>query len=134
MCFFPRLFFAHLISWAIIFSPSGVQHATHNVLIQKLIYTLVILGTIGHVDHGKTTLTAAITKVLAEKKLAKYTAYDAIDNAPEEKNRGITINIAHVEYATDNRHYSHTDCPGHADFIKVKKSCFDKTSGCGAWR
>ena len=70
-------------------------------------------------DHGKTMLTAAITKVLAEKKLAKYKAYDTIDNAPEEQQRGITINIAHIEYATENRHYSHTDCPGHADFIKV---------------
>lgn len=78
------------------------------------------IGTIGHVDHGKTTLTAAITKVLSEKnnKLAKFKDYSMIDNAPEERNRGITINIAHVEYATENRHYAHTDCPGHADFIK----------------
>jgi len=76
------------------------------------------IGTIGHVDHGKTTLTAAITKVLAEKKLAKFRDYNQIDNAPEEKNRGITINVAHIEYATENRHYAHTDCPGHADFIK----------------
>lgn len=76
------------------------------------------IGTIGHVDHGKTTLTAAITKVLADKKLAKLKAYADIDNAPEEKARGITINVAHVEYATDARHYSHTDCPGHADYIK----------------
>jgi len=76
------------------------------------------IGTIGHVDHGKTTLTAAITKVLAAKKLAKFREYNQIDNAPEEKNRGITINVAHIEYATENRHYGHTDCPGHADFIK----------------
>lgn len=76
------------------------------------------VGTIGHVDHGKTTLTAAITKVLARKKYAKVKAYEEIDNAPEEQKRGITINIAHVEYQTDNRHYSHTDCPGHADYIK----------------
>jgi len=76
------------------------------------------IGTIGHVDHGKTTLTAAITKVLAGKKLAQFRDYNQIDNAPEEKNRGITINIAHIEYATENRHYAHTDCPGHADFIK----------------
>jgi len=76
------------------------------------------IGTIGHVDHGKTTLTAAITKVLAGKKLAKFRDYSQIDNAPEEKNRGITINVAHIEYATESRHYSHTDCPGHADFIK----------------
>lgn len=76
------------------------------------------VGTIGHVDHGKTTLTAAITKVLAEKDLAEIKDYDEIDNAPEEKARGITINAAHVEYATEKRHYGHTDCPGHADFVK----------------
>ena len=78
------------------------------------------IGTIGHVDHGKTTLTAAITKVLASRdgKLAKFKDYSQIDNAPEERNRGITINVAHIEYATENRHYAHTDCPGHADFIK----------------
>jgi len=78
------------------------------------------IGTIGHVDHGKTTLTAAITKVLASRpgKLAKFKDYAQIDNAPEERNRGITINVAHIEYATDVRHYAHTDCPGHADFIK----------------
>ncbi len=76
------------------------------------------VGTIGHVDHGKTTLTAAITKVLAIKGLAKYRAYDQIDNAPEEKARGITIATAHVEYETDNRHYAHVDCPGHADYVK----------------
>jgi len=78
----------------------------------------VNVGTIGHVDHGKTTLTAAITKVLAEKGNAKYKKYDEIDAAPEEKARGITINTAHVEYQTENRHYSHVDCPGHADYIK----------------
>lgn len=76
------------------------------------------IGTVGHVDHGKTTLTAAITKFLADKKLATFKDYSSIDNAPEERNRGITINVAHVEYATENRHYAHTDCPGHADFIK----------------
>ncbi|XP_078046058.1 elongation factor Tu [Augochlora pura] len=76
------------------------------------------VGTIGHVDHGKTTLTAAITKILAEKDLAQEKAYAEIDNAPEEKARGITINATHVEYQTDNRHYGHTDCPGHADYIK----------------
>lgn len=70
------------------------------------------IGTIGHVDHGKTTLTAAITKVLAEKKLAQVKSYDDIDNAPQEKARGITINSAHVEYQTEKRHYGHTDCPG----------------------
>jgi len=76
------------------------------------------IGTIGHVDHGKTSLTAAITKVLAEKGDSEYKAYDAIDGAPEEKARGITINTAHVEYETDNRHYAHVDCPGHADYVK----------------
>jgi len=76
------------------------------------------IGTIGHVDHGKTSLTAAITKVLAEAGRAKYTAYDKIDAAPEEKARGITINTAHVEYETENRHYAHVDCPGHADYVK----------------
>ena len=78
----------------------------------------VNIGTIGHVDHGKTTLTAAITKVLATKGLADYTPFDSIDKAPEEKERGITINTAHVEYATENRHYAHVDCPGHADYVK----------------
>jgi elongation factor Tu len=76
------------------------------------------IGTIGHVDHGKTTLTAAITKVLAESGGATFTAYDQIDKAPEEKERGITISTAHVEYETANRHYAHVDCPGHADYVK----------------
>ena len=76
------------------------------------------IGTIGHVDHGKTTLTAAITKVLAEKGGANYTAYDQIDKAPEERARGITISTSHVEYETDKRHYAHVDCPGHADYVK----------------
>jgi elongation factor Tu len=78
----------------------------------------VNIGTIGHVDHGKTTLTAAITNVLANKGLAEKKDYDAIDNAPEERERGITINTAHVEYQTANRHYAHVDCPGHADYVK----------------
>ena len=78
----------------------------------------VNIGTIGHVDHGKTTLTAAITKTLALKGQAQYEAYDMIDKAPEERERGITINTAHVEYETDKRHYAHVDCPGHADYIK----------------
>src|ERR1700759_3707960 len=76
------------------------------------------IGTIGHVDHGKTSLTAAITKGLAEKGQATYTAYAQIDKAPEEKARGITIATAHVEYETDKRHYAHVDCPGHADYVK----------------
>ena len=78
----------------------------------------VNVGTIGHVDHGKTTLTAAITKVLAEKGGGAAVAFDAIDKAPEERERGITIATAHVEYETENRHYAHVDCPGHADYIK----------------
>jgi elongation factor Tu len=76
------------------------------------------IGTIGHVDHGKTSLTAAITKILAESGKAQYTAYDQIDKAPEERERGITISTAHVEYETDARHYAHVDCPGHADYVK----------------
>src|ERR1035441_453916 len=76
------------------------------------------IGTIGHVDHGKTTLTAAITTVLDSKGLAETRAFDSIDNAPEEKERGITINTAHVEYSTEKRHYAHVDCPGHADYVK----------------
>ena len=78
----------------------------------------VNIGTIGHVDHGKTSLTAAITKVLAKSGGATFTAYDMIDKAPEERARGITISTAHVEYETDNRHYAHVDCPGHADYVK----------------
>jgi elongation factor Tu len=80
--------------------------------------THVNVGTIGHVDHGKTTLTAAITKHLASKGLAQFMSFDMIDNAPEEKERGVTINIAHVEYETTKRHYAHVDCPGHSDYIK----------------
>jgi elongation factor Tu len=76
------------------------------------------IGTIGHVDHGKTTLTSAITVVLARKGLAEKIDYDKIDGAPEEKERGITINTAHVEYQTEKRHYAHVDCPGHADYVK----------------
>ncbi|HPB69299.1 MAG TPA: elongation factor Tu, partial [Candidatus Omnitrophota bacterium] len=76
------------------------------------------IGTIGHVDHGKTTLSAAITMILSKKGFAQIRSYDSIDNAPEEKERGITINIAHLEYETDKRHYAHIDCPGHADYIK----------------
>src|SRR5213594_24665 len=78
----------------------------------------VNVGTIGHIDHGKTTLTAAITKVLAEKSGGEAVAFDQIDKAPEERQRGITINTTHVEYETENRHYAHVDCPGHADYIK----------------
>src|SRR3972149_396114 len=76
------------------------------------------VGTIGHVDHGKTTLTSAITRILEKRGFASYRSYDSIDNAPEEKERGLTINIAHVEYETDKRHYAHVDCPGHADYVK----------------
>ena len=80
--------------------------------------THVNIGTIGHVDHGKTTLTAAITNYLSKKGLSEAKAYDQIDGAPEEKARGITINTAHVEYQTEHRHYAHVDCPGHADYVK----------------
>ena len=76
------------------------------------------VGTIGHIDHGKTTLTAAITKVLAEKGGTQARSFEDIDNAPEEKERGITIATSHVEYETENRHYAHVDCPGHADYVK----------------
>jgi len=99
-------------------SSSAAHSAAGGKEVYKRDKPHVNIGTIGHVDHGKTTLSAAITKVLAEKKLAKYKDYSAIDNAPEERNRGITINVAHLEYATENRHYAHTDCPGHYDFIK----------------
>ena len=78
----------------------------------------VNIGTIGHVDHGKTTLTAAITKVMADAGRADFSAYDQIDKAPEERERGITISTAHVEYETEKRHYAHVDCPGHADYVK----------------
>ncbi len=78
----------------------------------------VNIGTIGHVDHGKTTLTAAISKVLSDKGWAKKVDFDQIDAAPEEKERGITINTAHIEYETEKRHYAHVDCPGHADYVK----------------
>src|SRR5258706_1625139 len=78
----------------------------------------VNIGTIGHVDHGKTTLTAAITKVLSAKGLASMRDFSSIENAPEEKERGITINTSHVEYSTEKRHYAHVDCPGHADYVK----------------
>src|SRR3989304_3288017 len=78
----------------------------------------VNIGTIGHVDHGKTTLTSAITLILAKQGLAQVRTFDSIDNAPEEKARGITIATAHIEYSTKNRHYAHVDCPGHADYVK----------------
>ena len=83
------------------------------------------VGTVGHVDHGKTTLTAAITEVLSKKGFAETIAFDQIDKAPEEKERGITIAIAHVEYNTENRHYAHVDCPGHADYCLLYTSDAD---------
>jgi len=88
------------------------------------------VGTIGHVDHGKTTLTSAITKVLSDSRLASYSPYERIDNCPEEIRRGITINARHVEYETENRHYSHIDCPGHIDFIKNMITGSFVTDGC----
>ena len=91
----------------------------------------VNVGTIGHVDHGKTTLTSAITKVLADKGLASYLDMDSIDNAPEEKARGVTIAIAHVEYESDTRHYAHVDCPGHADYIKNMSTGAAQMDGAG---
>jgi GTPase len=90
---------------------------------QKFVRTKehVNVGTIGHVDHGKTTLTAALTKVISEKGGAQYVPYEQIDKTPEEKKRGITISASHVEYETDKRHYAHIDCPGHQHYIKVPK-------------
>lgn len=108
------------------------RHATTEILVKRrfsknakdskaeLLTTNCNVGTIGHVDHGKTTLTAAITKFLAKEGLANYVSYDQIDKAPEEKARGITINAAHIGYSTSKRSYAHTDCPGHADYIKVE--------------
>ena len=90
----------------------------------------VNIGTIGHVDHGKTTLTAAITTVLAKKGLSEVKSFDQIDNAPEEKERGITINTSHVEYETANRHYAHVDCPGHADYVKNMVTGAAQMDGC----
>ncbi|KAF5270862.1 hypothetical protein FQA39_LY08307 [Lamprigera yunnana] len=104
-----------------IFNHSGLQESfknTHRYLSTAPEKVHINVGTIGHVDHGKTTLTSAITKVLEKQNLAQYIAYDQIDRAPEEKARGITINAAHVGYSTEKRHYAHTDCPGHADYIK----------------
>ncbi len=98
-----------------------VNNFTHNIMAKETFKRdkpHVNIGTIGHVDHGKTTLTAAITQVLAKQGLSEVKSFDQIDNAPEEKERGITINTAHIEYQTANRHYAHVDCPGHADYVK----------------
>ncbi|XP_035254534.1 elongation factor Tu, mitochondrial [Anguilla anguilla] len=127
------------------FSTSGLLHSSFKVCAvplsrrgfaaeAKKVYTRekphVNIGTIGHVDHGKTTLTAAITKVLAEAGGARYKKYEDIDNAPEEKARGITINASHVEYTTANRHYGHIDCPGHADYVKNMITGTAQLDGC----
>ena len=93
----------------------------------------VNIGTIGHVDHGKTTLTAAITTVLAKKGLSELRSFDSIDNAPEEKERGITINTSHVEYQTASRHYAHVDCPGHADYVKNMVTGAAQMDGASLW-
>ena len=93
----------------------------------------VNIGTIGHVDHGKTTLTAAITKFLALQGKAQFEDYSSIDKAPEERERGITINTAHVEYETDARHYAHVDCPGHADYIKNMITGAAQMDGARFW-
>jgi elongation factor Tu len=111
-----------LFETAIAHGVGGTGQKEHEVIMGKQIFERtkphVNVGTIGHIDHGKTTLTAAMTKVLAMKGWASFRAFDSIDNAPEEKARGITIAIAHVEYQTAKRHYAHVDCPGHADYIK----------------
>lgn len=99
-------------------SKPHVNVGKQNIPISGQLHALIKLGTIGHVDHGKTTLSAAITKVLASKGQANFLDYSSIDKAPEEKARGITISAAHIEYETANRHYSHVDCPGHADYVK----------------
>ena len=93
----------------------------------------VNIGTMGHIDHGKTTLTAAISRTLADRGLADYTPFDQIDKAPEEKARGITISIAHIEYETANRHYAHVDMPGHADYIKNMITGAAQVDGAILW-
>uniref|UniRef100_A0A8D0BAB1 Elongation factor Tu n=1 Tax=Salvator merianae TaxID=96440 RepID=A0A8D0BAB1_SALMN len=111
-----------------------ILHARNFAVEAKKVYVRdrphVNVGTIGHVDHGKTTLTAAITKILAETGSAQFKKYEEIDNAPEEKLRGITINASHVEYSTANRHYAHTDCPGHADYVKNMITGTAPLDGC----
>jgi len=112
-------------SYTSLYTSLSSTSTTSSLILNRLLSTAfkrtkphVNIGTIGHVDHGKTTLTAAITKVLAEQGKAKAMAYEDIDKSPEERARGITINATHVEYETDKRHYAHVDCPGHADYVK----------------
>lgn len=124
-CASPQLFTSDYHRSSLLLSTSAISRAPSSIPKKKnkeeelLTKPHVNIGTIGHVDHGKTTLTAAITKYTSKLGLGKEYSYDDIDKAPEEQLRGVTINATHVEYASEKRHYAHTDCPGHSDYIKV---------------